>query len=273
MEKKIKWTDGMEIVLDVFEQSDKYHQFKLQELGKLLASERYGLVAGEINITPLLDELKVFARNLYAFTPQGTMMVVDVLEQTISIHQDGYILIKPKGNKVTEIEGISYEIPLYDCICTTDVTEGIIIGKICNGHFFETYIPPSYRLDACDKLKRVYKNCTDFLPYIEMKLKEKKEDRDSTLFELLKFELCQYNLRESPKEFYVLLAKIAYCLHKLHPEPPLPQLVVFDEMNIGDAILPIMDFIRKYYHELDNISEPKKEEVVEVKKEGRVYKF
>jgi len=263
----------MEIVLDVFEQSDKYYQYKLQELGRILASDRYGLVAGVIDITPVLDELKVFVRNLYALTPQGTVMVVDALEQSFSAQQDGYILIQPKGYKVTEADGISYETPIYDCICTRDVADGIIIGKIANGHLEESYIPPCYRIDASSNLKKVYEDCTRLLPVIEMKMKEKKIAGDTTLFELLKIELCQYNLKESPKEFYVLLTKIVYCLHKLHPAPQLPHFAAFDDRDIGVAILPIVDFLTEYYRELDNIVEPKEEKVVEEKKVGRDYIF
>jgi len=263
----------MEIVLDVFEQTDKYHQYKLQELGKILASDRYGLVAGVIDITPVLDELKVSVRNLYALTPQGTVMVVDALEQSFSAHQDGYILIQPKENEGTEEDGIFYETPLYDCICTRDVADGIIIGRIGNGHLDVSYIPPCYRIDASSILKKVYEDCTRLLPDIEMKMKEKKIAGDSTLFELLKMELCQYNLRESPKEFYVLLTKIVYCLHRLHPAPQLPHLAVFDDRIIGEAILPMKDYLTEFYSELDTIVEPKEEKVVEEKKLGREYKF
>lgn len=263
----------MEIVLDVFEQSDKYHQYKLQELGKILASDRYGLVAGVINISPVLDELKVFVRSLYALTSKGSVIVVDALEQTFSAHQDGFLLIQVKGHKVTEVDGISYETPLYECICTRDVADGIIIGRIGNGHLDESYIPPCYRIDASSNLKKVYEDCTRLLPAIEMKMEEKKMAGDTTLFELLKFELCQYNLRESPKEFYVLLAKIAYCLNKLHPAQQLPCFVAFDDRNLGEAILPIVDFLTEFYRELDNIVEPQEEVVVEEKKVGREYKF
>ena len=271
----------MEIVLDVFEQSDKYHQYKLQELGKILASDRYGLVAGVIDITPVLDELKILVRNLYALTPQGTVMVVDALEQSFSAQQDGYILIQPKGYKVTEADGISYETPIYDCICTRDVADGIIIGKIANGHLEESYIPPCYRIDASSNLKKVYEDCIRLLPAIEMKMKEKKIAGDTTLFELLEIELCQYNLRESPKELYILLTKIVYCLHKLHPAPLLPRLAVFDDRKIGEEILPMKEFLRVFYSELDNVIEPKREEIVEPKVEevveempvGREYEF
>lgn len=274
MEKKIKWSDGMEIGPEVFEQSDRFHLSKVQELGRFLACERHGLLEAQINLEQEDDLVNVYIPSLFALACNGAVVRVENLKKKINTYDDGFIVVREKGTTVVENKGVTLETPHFDCICTSETNDGdIIVGKIEKHHLKGSYFPPCYRLSAYRSLRNLYERCINYLNAIQEKIKVKEFKFDLTLLDLLAVDLNNLDLLESPKALYILLLKITVFLNGIHPSLKLPEIPPFDDMDSAASLILLRDNLEKYFHDLDNIAEPVKEVAVEEKKVGRDYLF
>lgn len=274
MEKKIKWRDGMEIGPEVFEQTDRFHLSKVQELGKFLACERHGLLEAQINLEQEDDLVNVDIPSLFALARNGSVVRVENLKKKINTYDDGFIVVRKKGTTVVENKGVTLETPYFDCICTSKTDKGdIIVGIIEKHHLKGSYFPPCYRLSAYRSLRNLYELCINLFYAIREIIKVKEVKGNLNQLDLFAVDLNNLGLQDSPKNLYLLLLKITVCLNGIHPSLKLPEIPPFDDMDSAASLILMRDNLEKYFHDLDNIAEPVKENSVEEKKVERKFKF
>lgn len=274
MEKRIKWKDGMEIGSEVFILSDKYHLSKTKEIGMILASVRYGIVKGSLSLDQFAGCTNVTIKGLLALTSDGTIVNIEEMQQEVHISNEGYIVIRHKGTIESDVDGIPFEEPLYECLCTSDIYNGdLIIGRMNERGLLKGYIPPCYLIGAHPALVNTYERCINLLHSVREKIKTLEQIGDTLQLDILTINLSNLGVEESPKSLYLAMIKIIHCLHKLYPSSQQPIIPPINHLDLTESMIPIQRYLEQYFHDLDNFVKPVIVEPVEEKKVEKKYKI
>lgn len=274
MEKRVKWKEGMEISPDVFILTDKYYQSETEEIGKIIARVRYGIVEGNISLEQDDERVIVSIQNLLALAANGVIVKIEGMHKEVSSNCEGYLAIRKKGFIESKVNEIPLEEPLYDFLCISDIADGdIIVGRMDEQELMKGYIPPCYLIGAHPGLLKMYERCINLLYSVKAKIKEQELKGDTTQLELLSIDLNNLGELESPKTLYMVMIKTVYCLHKLHPVSQTPIIPPFFDMDFAKSMVPILRYLEQYFHELDNVVKPVAIEPAEEKTVEKKYKF
>ena len=221
MEKynKIHWKKGLEVTPEILTDTDNYHIAERSLLGRFFASRLYGLSPGtEFYIKKEIDNDRVYIKKLECVAITRNGCIINVQENTpfnkelsLSNSEDAefYVVLTVNPYAVTPDE---YKLELKK----TDETieNGIPVLKLYqNRRYWEIdadYIPPSVALCSVDALKQLYVETKNTLNHIVGKLPE--GNAFYAQIALLKLELDNYCLQESPQKFTLLLKKICWIL-------------------------------------------------------------
>ena len=223
MEKhnKIHWKKGLDITPEILIASDNYHIAERNLLGRFFAFRLYGILPGrKFYIEKDIDNNNVYIKNLECFAITNDGYIINIQRDTpfskeLSLKEamgaELYVILTVDPYAITP----EYNLALKRVGET--IENGIPVLKIYkNNQCWEidnNYIPPSIALYSVDTLKQQYSGIKNRLSHITEKLPE--NDMICIQAMLLKLELDNYCLQESPQELVSLLKKICWTL-KLH---------------------------------------------------------
>ena len=227
---KIHWVKGLDITPEVLVSSDNYHITERAFLGQFIAFRLYGVLPDKkFNIRKRIDS-------------NMNMLYIDDLE-CVAITHDGYV-INIQGTKIPVDREVSlkeqpgelyvvltvnpYSLSLVDekglHVCQEynfvlkrvgePIECGIPIVKIYYNNnsqcweFDEKYIAPSISLASIDELKQLMQEIKEKFNTIFDKLPENYDLYTQAM--MLKLELDNYSLQESPQNLVLLLKKICF---------------------------------------------------------------
>ncbi len=215
---KIHWKKGLEVTPEILTETDNYHISERNLLGHFWTSRLWGLSPdGKFHIEKDIDNDRLSIKKL----------------ECLAITRNGYLInIPPNTGFSKELSLNNAEDTELHVVLTVDpyataseynlelkktgetTGDGIPVLKIYqNRHYWEIdadYIPPAVALSSFDALKQQYAEIKDTLNRIVAKLPE--ENAFYAQATLLKLELDNYSLLESPQELTLLLKKICWCL-------------------------------------------------------------
>ncbi len=221
MEKhhRIDWKKGMDITPEILIDSDNYHIAERYYLGLFFASRLYGILPGrKFCIEKDID-------NNYLYIKRLECLAISCNGQIMNVRSDTHFNKKLHLEKAASsglyvvLTGDPYSLtPEYELTLKAtgeSIENGIPVLKIYqSGQHWEiddNYIPPSIALYSIDVLKQQYVNIKEKLDYIVEKLP--KNSKIYLQITLLKLELDNYSMRESPQELTLLLKKICWTLN------------------------------------------------------------
>ena len=279
MEKhnKVRWKKGLDITPEILIESDNFHISERNLLGRFFASRLYGILPDrKFCIEKDIDYDYVYIQKLacLAITSDGHLL---------NVHNDMPIKLSLDGAAGIELYVVLTVDPYtptteYNFVLKKTgetIKNGIPLFKICKNErhweIDENYIPPVVVLYAVDELKRQYAEMKEKLEQIIEKLPENAAVYLQTM--LLKLELDNYSMRESPEELVLLLKKICWTLKlfiktsKKIDELPEVQRFMNEQYNHNE-IWKILQLGVESLVEIDQQIE--KEEVVEEEYEMKI---
>ena len=274
MEKynKIHWKKGLPITPEFFIASDNYHIAERNLLGRFVASRLYGILPGrkfDIKDNILyIDKLEAITRDGYVINIQSNTSFS--LKETTDT--ECYVIIAvdphyiPDPDDADDDKKLSYVYPKYNLVLKRigePVEKGIPVLKIRkDGEIDKDYIPPSIALDSVVRLKEQYREIKCKLDLIIEKLPENNAVYVQAM--LLKFELDNYTLQESPQELSLLLKKICRTLQLyLKSEKKINELLFvkrfmeerYDHDDIGNILQLGFESLEEINQEMDQVKQ------------------
>lgn len=235
MEKynKVQWEKGLDITPEVFINADNYHIAERSLLGRFVASRLHGILPGRrFHIEHYIDNDHVDIKILegFAITRDGYMVNIqedNFLHKKIALSDvagsDFYVVLTV--NPYSEDSSDENNRPAYteyDLVLKKTeevIRHGIPILKIYkdvqrwNWEIDNDYIPPAIALQAVNNLKWKFDEIKNKVDRISEKLLGNDTVHIQAL--LLKLELDNYCLQESPQELTLLLKKFC-CVMQLY---------------------------------------------------------
>lgn len=268
----------MEVTPDIFEAQDRFNEAMTDSARRLSVTSSYGLLPdAEMNITTIiLDEavsLKVHA--LEAVTRSGRLLRVDGDSFSRSLpHAKGkscYIVVRRDGDVEQEVNGVVYAKPrfAYD-YCTIDEIgrECLPVAKLYMEldmwKVQELYVPPCLTLNAHPWLMQCMAKCKELVHRIAETLETKHGLGNCELLHWEMLELDDYSGNESPRQFYLVLKRVAWFLSTRRIEGvTVPQLGPFHPFDNNDFLLcasMVIDYIEAFHDAVTAEAAPPKEE-------------
>jgi len=218
---KIRWRKGLEVTPETFIEADNYHIAERSLLGRYSAFRWYGILSGnKFNINFKIDNqtLSIHTLECVAITREGYLINIQgdtPYANQLNLDMNGtdfYVLltVDPYSFVPVDDKGL-YVCPEYNLVLkrTEEAFEnGIPVLKLYKEYqsfkMDEQYIPPSIALDSVPVLTQRYLVIRDTLNAIIEKL-PRGEIYISAM--LLKMEINNYSLQESPQELVLLMKK------------------------------------------------------------------
>ena len=215
---KIHWKKGLDITPEILIASDNYHVTERNLLGRFFSFRLYGILPyRKFYIDKDIDNDNVYIKNLECFAITNDGYVINIRKDTplnkeVSLKDatssEFYVVLTVNPYTIT---------PEYNFVLKgigETIENGIPVLKIHrNSQHWEidnNYIPPSITLYSVDLLKQQCAEIKNRLSRIAEKLQENDMACMQTM--LLKLELDNYCMQESPQELMLLLKKICWTL-------------------------------------------------------------
>jgi len=219
---KIHWKKGLDITPEILIASDNYHVTERKLLGHFFAFRLYGILSDKkFYIDKNIDNHNVYIKNLECLAITNDGYVINIWKDTplnkeVNLKEatdsEFYVVLTVNPYTVT---------PEYNFVLKRigeTIENGIPVLKINrnsqNWKIDDNYIPPSITLYSVDSLKQQYEKIKDKLSHIAEELQENDQENDMAYRQamLLKLELDNYCMQESPQELVLLLKKICWTL-------------------------------------------------------------
>jgi len=227
---KIHWVKGLDITPEILVSSDNYHITERVFLGQFLAFRLYGVLPDKkFGIRKWMDHntSTLYIDNLecVAITHDGYVINIQStaipLEREVSVKEEPgerYVVltVNPYSLSLVDEKGV-HVCPEYNFVLKrTDeaIENGIPVAKLYHNSssqqwdIDEKYITPCISLSSIDVLRQLFADIKEKLRLAFEKLSE--TDAIYMQTALLKLELDNYSLKESPQELVMLLKKICW---------------------------------------------------------------
>ena len=264
----------MEITPETFDTLDKYHEYMAKAARQVSVARCYGIIPGtDMNVTTTIADGMVTGqvRSLGAVSQSGQLFHIagDAFPLRLP-HAKGrecYIVVHQEGEMEQEVNGTLYSKAKYAyAYCSLEEIDAgcIPVAKLClendNWKVQERYIPPCIALNSHPELMHIMNECRDKVHSIVNLLTGKYQPGDILPLRLLLIELDDLCGTEIPKDFCLLLKKIAWALSSLKlsgvhlPEPTT--VPPFNPNDILICILGIYTYLGDYETVLSMTHEP-----------------
>lgn len=254
----------MEITPGVFDAVDKYNEAMVAVARRLAVVGCYGLLPGSdksfpITITNGMVAVQVYS--LEAVTKSGVLLQISGDTMSLSSpHARGrecFVVVHQDGVDDMEVNGIVYSKCRYSySICSLEeVDEDCIpLAKLfLSGdvwHVQELYIPPCFVVGAHPELMGYVDRSKKAVNGVIDCLSNKYTISGLDMLRQFALEIDDYVGTESPKEYYLLLKKIAFALSTIQLTgvdlPVLPQFKPFNNNDILDCMSDVYGYIETY---------------------------
>lgn len=219
---------------------------------------RHGILPGslkKIDVSKTTDSFSVQVNSLEAVSRSGSLF--QIAGDSISLqwpHASGrecYIVVHKDGDEEQEINDVPYAKPRFDYVYCQLEDIGphcIALAKLYLNHetwnVQELYVPPCMTVDADPELFKIVTRCIAVVHSIMNKEVDKASTASQNLLlRVLALELESYNGSESPKDFVLLLRKIATLLAYHHDDIKMPDLPTFNNDDILRSLDPLTEFL------------------------------
>lgn len=270
----------MEITPETFDTVDKYHESMVEAVRKLTVSRCYGIIPGTaMNVTTTIVDgmVTIQIHSLQAVSRSGQLfhIVGDSLSRQLP-HAKGrecYIVVHLDGEVEQEVNGVLYTKPryAYDYCSLEEIDQDCLpVAKLCldndSWKVQDVFVPPCMVLNAHPELMHIMNESKEKVHSIVHQLVNKHQPGDILPLRLLLIELDDLCGTEIPKDFYLLLKKIAWTLSsiRLHgvqlPEPA--EFCPFDNNDILKCLSGVFAYLGSYETAINTVHEQasKKEE-------------
>lgn len=264
----------MEITPETFDTLDKYHESMVEAARRLTVARCYGIIPGTtMNVTTTIADgmVTVQIHSLEAVSQSGQLfhIVGDSFSRQLP-HAKGrecYIVVHQDGEVEQEVNGTLYAKAryAYDYCSLEEIDSGCLpVSKLClendNWKVQELYIPPCMVLNSHPELMHIMNKCREKVHTIVHLLTNKYQPGDILPLRLLLIELDDLCGTEIPKDFCLLLKKIAWALSSLKlsgvhlPEPA--SIVPFNHNDILICIMGIYTYLGDFETAISVTHEP-----------------
>ena len=255
----------MEITPATFEAVDRFNESLASISRRMAVLSCHGLLPhSDINfpITVIDNTISVQVYSLEAVSRSGILF--QIAGDSISLkhpHASGrecYVVVHTDGEVEQEINDVPFAKPKFSydyCQLQEIGSDCIPIAKLIlnNGlwNVQELYIPPCMTVGAHPELFKIVQNSITTLRSILTKFAAQIDQSRTLIIKTLFVELESYDGSETPKEFYVLLKKIAMGLSSsLNNTVNMPEVPSFN----NDDILLSISVLTDYFTALDATS-------------------
>jgi len=250
---KIHWVKGLDITPEILVSSDNYHITERAFLGQFIAFRLYGVLPDKkFNLRKWIDHnastLYIDDLECVAITHDGYVINI----QSTKIPRDREVSLKEQPGELYVVLTVNpYSLSLVDergsHVCQEynfvlkrmgePIECGIPLVKLFYNNsnqcweMDENYITPSISLSSIDALKQLFINIKEKFNIIFDKLPEKYDLYTQAM--MLKLELDNYSLQESPQDLVLWLKKICFIfksyLKTAKRMEDLPTITTFSE--------------------------------------------